>query len=183
MNLCISLLVKHVWNGAIHVLQNNLNCNNKNNLILGAENTYLLCKGKYHCMADLLFDRLGFGQTSKSVYSFNSTKQLNPNQSKRRSAVQWYFPLRSKWVFPAVVHLHLQKSSILYLPLSISHTHRTDRYYPVMLIMLLCPVFSLAFGMVESGNRKKRCKDICAKKIFQSWQVWPDWSMFESSRQ
>ena len=63
------------------------------------ENTHLLCKGKYHCTADLLFDQLGFLQTSKSVYSFNSTKQLNPNQSNRRSAVQWYFPLRSKWVF------------------------------------------------------------------------------------
>ena len=57
-----------------------------------SENTHLLCKGKYHCTADLLFDRLGFGQRSKSVYSFNSTKQLNPNQSNRRSAIQWYFP-------------------------------------------------------------------------------------------
>ena len=63
------------------------------------ENTHLLCKWKNHCTADLLFDRLGVGQTSKSVYSFNSTKQLNPNQSNRTSAVQWYFPLRSKWVF------------------------------------------------------------------------------------
>ena len=32
-------------------------------------------------MADLLFHQLGFDQTSKFVYSFNSTKQLNPNQS------------------------------------------------------------------------------------------------------
>ena len=63
------------------------------------ENTHLLCKGKYHCTADLVLDRLGFGQTSKSVYSFNSTKQLNPNQSNRRSAIQWYFPLQSEWVF------------------------------------------------------------------------------------
>ena len=39
-----------------------------------AENTHLLCKGKYHCRADLQFDQLGFGQTSKSVYSFNSSK-------------------------------------------------------------------------------------------------------------
>ena len=44
----------------------------------GSENTHLLRKGKYHCTADLLFDRLGIGQTCKSVYSFNSTKQLNP---------------------------------------------------------------------------------------------------------
>ena len=28
-----------------------------------SENTHLLCKGKYHCMADLLFDWLGFDQT------------------------------------------------------------------------------------------------------------------------
>ena len=63
------------------------------------DNTHLLCKVIYHCMADLLFDRLGFGLKSKSVYSFNSTKQLNPNQSNRRSAIQWYFPLWIKWVF------------------------------------------------------------------------------------
>ena len=43
------------------------------------ENTHLLCKGKYHCTAELLFDWLVFGQTSKSVYNFNSTKQVNPN--------------------------------------------------------------------------------------------------------
>ena len=67
-------------------------------LIVKPENTHLLCKGKYHCTADLLFDQLGFGQTSKSVHSFNSTKQLNPNQSNR-SAVQWYFLSQSKWVF------------------------------------------------------------------------------------
>ena len=42
-----------------------------------AENTHLLRKGKYNCTADLLFDGLGFGQTNKSVYSFNSKKQLN----------------------------------------------------------------------------------------------------------
>ena len=55
-------------------------------LFARAEITHLLCKGKYHCTVDLLFDRLGFGQASKSVYSFNSTKQLNPNKSNRRSA-------------------------------------------------------------------------------------------------
>ena len=31
------------------------------------ENTHLFCEGKYHCTDDLLFDLLGFGQTSKSV--------------------------------------------------------------------------------------------------------------------
>ena len=69
------------------------------NWSIKSEITHLLRKGKFHCMVDLLFDWLGFGQTSKSVFSFNSTKQLNPNQSNRRSAVQWYFPLQSKWVF------------------------------------------------------------------------------------
>ena len=53
-----------------------------------SENTQLLCKGKYHCSADLLLDWFGFGLTSKSVESFNATKQLNPNQSNRRSAIQ-----------------------------------------------------------------------------------------------
>ena len=33
---------------------------------------------KYLCMADLLFDWFGFGQTSKSFDSFNKTKQVNP---------------------------------------------------------------------------------------------------------
>ena len=35
--------------------------------LVGSENTHLFRKGKYHCTADLLFERLGFGQTSKSV--------------------------------------------------------------------------------------------------------------------
>ena len=49
------------------------------------ENSNLLCKGKYHCTADLLLDWFGFEQTSKSVDSFNTTKQLSPNQSNRVS--------------------------------------------------------------------------------------------------
>ena len=35
------------------------------------EYTHLLCKGKYHCMVDLLFDWFGYKQTCKCV--FNST--------------------------------------------------------------------------------------------------------------
>ena len=31
------------------------------------ENTPLLCKGKYNCMPDLLFNEFGFDQTGKSV--------------------------------------------------------------------------------------------------------------------
>ena len=55
--------------------------------IVLAETTHFLRKGKYHCTADLLFDWLGFGQTSKSVYSFNSTKQLNPYEVSECSLV------------------------------------------------------------------------------------------------
>ena len=87
-------------------------------LFTTTENTHLLCKGKYHWTADLLFDRLGFGQTSKSVYSFNSTKQLNPNQSNRRSAVQWYFPLRSECSLATISHRDCS-----YTPTSISMLH------------------------------------------------------------
>ena len=53
--------------------------------------TYLIHKGKY-CMDDLLFDWFGFSLLVRP----------NPNQSNRRSAVQWDFSLRSMWVFSAV---------------------------------------------------------------------------------
>ena len=49
---------------------------------------------KYHCTADLLF---GVNQTNKADANSTWVKQLNPNKIKRRSAVQWYFPL--SWVF------------------------------------------------------------------------------------
>ena len=52
-----------------------------------AENTHLLCKEKYHCTADLLFDWFGFDQTSKYVVD-TQANQLNQNHSNRRSAVQ-----------------------------------------------------------------------------------------------
>ena len=55
-------------------------------------------------MADLVFDWFGFAQTCKSLSNSTQTKKLNPNQSNRRSAVQWYFPLRSKWVFSGYTH-------------------------------------------------------------------------------
>ena len=50
-------------------------------------------RGKYYCMADLLFDCFGFDQTSKTVVHSTSAKQLNPNKINIRSVVQWYFPL------------------------------------------------------------------------------------------
>ena len=33
-----------------------------------SENTHLLCKGKYHCTADLLFDWLGFSRFAYVEY-------------------------------------------------------------------------------------------------------------------
>ena len=60
---------------------------------LKAENTHLIRKGKYHCTADLLFDRLGFGQTSKSVYSFiqqNSWIQTSQTGSQPYNEISPY---------------------------------------------------------------------------------------------
>ena len=48
---------------------------------------------------DLPFDWCGFNQTGKSLSNSTQAMQLNPNQSNRRSAVQWNFHLQSKWVF------------------------------------------------------------------------------------
>ena len=47
-----------------------------------AENTHLLCKGKYHCMADLLFGWFGFNQTIS-----NSTKAKKIIQRKKQQRV------------------------------------------------------------------------------------------------
>ena len=50
---------------------------------------YLLCKGKYHLSADLLFDLFGFRQIGKYVDNFSITQRLNPNQlNRKRSVVQ-----------------------------------------------------------------------------------------------
>jgi hypothetical protein len=49
-------------------------------------------EGKYHCTVDLLFDWFGlvcFVNKNKKI----SAMKLIPNQSNRRSMVQWYFPL------------------------------------------------------------------------------------------
>ena len=53
-----------------------------------AENTDLLCKGKYHCMTDLLFDWFGFDRTCKCLSNSTQPNQMNPNQSNRRLAMQ-----------------------------------------------------------------------------------------------
>ena len=38
----------------------------------------LLCKGKYHWTADLLFDWFVFNQVNKSIVDLTQAKQLNP---------------------------------------------------------------------------------------------------------
>ena len=50
------------------------------------ENTHH--RGKYHCMADLLFDWFGFDQTSQTVVHSMQAKQWNPNKINRSSNVQ-----------------------------------------------------------------------------------------------
>ena len=51
------------------------------------ENTHL--KGKYHCMADLLFDGFGFDQTSKTV--LNATDAFTQNKQVSHTVI---FPLK-----------------------------------------------------------------------------------------
>ena len=46
-----------------------------------SETTSILCKGKYHCTADLLFDWLGFGQTSKSVVLIQQNSWIQTSQA------------------------------------------------------------------------------------------------------
>ena len=53
--------------------------------------TYLLHKGKYDCMADLLFNRFGLNQRNKSVDNLNVTKLLHFMREQKH-----YFSLRPK---------------------------------------------------------------------------------------
>ena len=49
-------------------------------------------------MADLLFDRFGFDQTSKAIVHSTKPKHLNTNKRNRWPAVlQWFFPLQSEY--------------------------------------------------------------------------------------
>ena len=57
------------------------------------DNTHLLRKGKHHCMADLLFNWLGFSCFACVELDRYLQLWLNPNQSNRRSAIQFYFQL------------------------------------------------------------------------------------------
>ena len=57
------------------------------------QRTHLLHKGKYHCMTDLLFDRLGFGQTCKYVYKFQFNKTAESKPVKQEVTRSVIFPL------------------------------------------------------------------------------------------
>ncbi len=47
----------------------------------------------YYCSVDLLFECFGISCMTTYNFCFYLQKQTNPNQSNRRSTVQWYFPL------------------------------------------------------------------------------------------
>ena len=64
-----------------------------------SENTHLLRK-KYYCTDDILLNWFVFDSACKSEDNFNVPMLLSPNQLNWRSAVQRYFSLQSKWVFP-----------------------------------------------------------------------------------
>jgi hypothetical protein len=50
-----------------------------------------ILKGKYHCTVDLQYDWFGISCMTNDILLFLFAKQTNPNQSNRRSMVQWYF--------------------------------------------------------------------------------------------
>ena len=58
-----------------------------------ADNSHLLCKGKFHCIAEF-FCRVRTKQ-AKSVVNSTSAKQLNPNKQSR-SAVMVILPLMTQ---------------------------------------------------------------------------------------
>ena len=70
-------------------------------------NTHLLCEGKYHCTDDLLFEWFRFSClvwircTFGWIQTSQTGGQVNYTSKKWIKSVQWYFPLRSKWVFSA----------------------------------------------------------------------------------
>ena len=64
-----------------------------------AVNTHFLHKEKFHCTADLLLYWLGFSCFAYVELDRDLQVWLNPDQPNRRSAIQWYFILQSKWVF------------------------------------------------------------------------------------
>ena len=131
------------------------------NTIHSTEKTYLLCNVKYHCAADLLFEWFGFDQTYKSPSNSTQAKQLNPNQSNRRSVVQWYFPLWSKWVFSVffISPFYFINSTRFNLPLFILRTFNLSTNLSLRIEWIFAPedkknldVFSAESALVLVHN-------------------------------
>ena len=59
-------------------------------------NTHLLHEGNYHCTANLLLYLFIFSCFAHVTLITCLLVWLNPSQSNRRSAIQWYFPWQSK---------------------------------------------------------------------------------------
>ena len=59
-------------------------------------------KGKYNCMADLLFILFGFSCFAYVEWTTILLVWSNPNQSSRSSGVQWYFPPMASVLFDAL---------------------------------------------------------------------------------
>ena len=87
-----------------------------------SENTHLLCKGKYHCMAELLFVLFAYAELVTYCHVW-----LSPNQSNRRSAEQWdTFPYKvcsneraqNVWTWVCVRGKQVEKKQILSLEIN-----------------------------------------------------------------
>ena len=99
-NFCIRLIYPFFWKQLR--LNDNFCVFTSQSIIrskVRTESTHLLHKGKYHCTTDLLFDYFGFSSFAYVELDRDFQVWSNPNQSNRRSVVQWYFPLQCKWVF------------------------------------------------------------------------------------
>ena len=90
----------------------------------------------------------------------------NPNLSNRRSAVQWYFPLRSKWVFSALTVVLTDSSHIDSWPLC----------------HLICWILKNLFRKINlTLTKSKICfiRPLCnlgSHTLF--WPVWPDRAIY-----
>ena len=75
--------------------------------IAHVEDAHSLCKGKYRCTTDHLFNWFGFNQSNKSVDNLNIALQA----SKTGQPYSKYFPLQSKWVFSGTCSVVLPRGA------------------------------------------------------------------------
>ena len=62
-----------------------------------------------HCAANLLFDCLDLA-LQVNLLLINKSIVAGGQQSSWRSAIQWYFPLWSKWVFSVQIHYYANRT-------------------------------------------------------------------------